>query len=669
MKSPKQAKTIRDHWKVICNQLSYRLDQIFAGGSLGQFVLLIIVTGIIILLGMSAYFVGLFDPANNEVIGIDRKVDSGLFDTMWWSAKHIFDPSFFYANYGATWPLLLVSLFMAVMGMSLFATLLGFISSGIEHRMAELRKGNSAVMETGHILILGWNDKIFSILQLLEERNIKVKVVILSEYTIEQMNEFLRIRGQQYRCVKIILRTGSPRSQVELLRVGYRDAFSIMVLGDESSPDINEAVDMRVIKTLMLLANNQDWATVQPKMVAEIIDKENLQVAEIAADNKISIICSSQIISKMIVQSSRQPGLSRVYSELFGFAGNEIYVRGFPEAAGRRFNDVRAGFKNAVPIGVSRTRKEGDRFVFEPCINPGKDYVIQPDEWIICIAPDSQITFDSTAKSHASTFVVTKQALESKFDQILVFGWNDQLYDILNEIDSYMTSEATIRIVAAHAAPHALALIDENLSKPLSYLKIDYEKADYAKQSTLAKLSVDKISQLIILADESSNELDPDSRTMMTLLSLRTLLTDVPVQSRARVVAEVVNADNCDLLQVEKNLEFIISPGIISMLLTQICLQLMLKAVYEDLLSAGGNEIYLKPVSRYAANPSQTTFGDIAAGAAERNEVAIGYYVTGENRDSNSGFGVHINPDAGKALALDDKDKVIVIALDLYDPE
>ncbi len=307
---------MRKIWRGLTDHLRYRVEQIFSGGSFAQLALLTVITGLVILFGMSAFFFGLFDQRNSNVAGIGRQIDVGAIDTLWWSAKHVFDPSFFDSNYGATWPVVLISLIMSVLGMSLFATMLGFISNGIEDQMAALRKGNSAVKERGHVLILGWNDKVYTILELLEDKQEPIKVVILSHHTIERMNELLRLRGVRGRKVKTILRTGSPTNLVELERVAFDSAFSIIVLGDESNEEQGEAVDLRAIKTLMHLAATREWGGPEPKMVAEIVDKDHLQIAQIAASGKISIICSSQIISKVTVQTARQPGFSRVYAAL-----------------------------------------------------------------------------------------------------------------------------------------------------------------------------------------------------------------------------------------------------------------------------------------------------------------------------------------------------------------
>ncbi len=289
-----------------------------------------------------------------------------------------------------------------------------------------------------------------------------------------------------------------------------------------------------------------------------------------------------------------------------------------------------------------------------PQVNPPGDHVVTAEEWIICVARDERIEFDRAKALPLRAVVPGDVPQPARQAQIVILGWNDQLYDVLAEFDGSMSAPTSVVIAAAWPEEHATALLKEHLTRPLHHAVVSYQRLDTSKQSALAKLPIASADHLIILADESSHELEPDARTIMTVLSLRTLQPGVP--AHARVVAEVVNADNCELLQAERGLEFVVSPAIVSMLLTQLSQQLMLKEIYEDLLSAGGHELYLRPVRRYAEEPARCTFEAIAAVAAMRSEVAIGYLRGG------SAPGVHLNPARGEALTLSDEDRVIVVA-------
>lgn len=54
----------------------------------------------------------------------------------------------------------IVSVAISAGGMLIFATMLGLISDAISKMVDSLRKGKSEVLESNHILILGWSDKL-----------------------------------------------------------------------------------------------------------------------------------------------------------------------------------------------------------------------------------------------------------------------------------------------------------------------------------------------------------------------------------------------------------------------------------------------------------------------------------------------------------------------------
>ena len=72
------------------------------------------------------------------------------------------------------------------------ATLIGIVSSSIESIMLSLRKGKTIVVEKNHIIILGWNDQIFSIireLQLANENQNGICVVVMADEDPELMQD------------------------------------------------------------------------------------------------------------------------------------------------------------------------------------------------------------------------------------------------------------------------------------------------------------------------------------------------------------------------------------------------------------------------------------------------------------------------------------------------
>lgn len=646
-------------------RLQYRLDSVFTSGPLAQLGLLLLMTLSVVVIGGAAYFAGLFSAANRGVAGISGDIDRGFWDTVWWSMKHVFDPAFFDLDYGATLPVVVISLVISVLGMVLFALLIGFVSSGIEGRLELLRRGNSLVKEQGHILILGWSHKVGAILRLLAAYRRGLKVVILSPRDTELVREALRLEGVGALPIRCILRRGDPSSLLELERVAFAKAFSIIVLAGENEDHPENDPDVEAIRTILLLASYDGWKEPRPKMVAEVTRMEHHEIATIAAAGRIPVVCSSQIISRILVQCSRQVGLSAVYAELLSIAGNEIYVQGFAQCEGRSFGDLAYAFPGAVPIGVSRARREDGLTLYEPVLAPGADYVVQPGEWLIFIAESDQIVCDLSFPPPAIAPLPPETRAPRAPERILILGWNGSIHDILLEYDAYMGGGGIVDVVSNYAPDEAaerLATVGEPRYRGI---QVRFRRAQSFTRALLQSLDPASYDCVVLLADESHGEPDPDGSTILTQVLLRALLAGGDGERRPHLLAEIVAPRSRDLLVSAGLDDVVISPEIVSLQITQVSQQQILMRVYQELMNAGGVEIYLKPAQRYAVLEEPVTFGELIGAAQQRQEIAIGV----DRRRGDGAGGRHevlLNPPRDVAWRLGPHDRVIVLAPDLY---
>jgi ion channel POLLUX/CASTOR len=286
-------------------RLQYHVDNLFARGASAQFGLLLFATAVVTLIGMSAALFGLFGPANKGVTSINHD-STALWDSFWWSAKHIFDSGQVIGMYGSTTPVLLTSLFMSLASMVIFGLLISFISGMLSQRIEQLKSGSSTVKEKGHVLILGWNSKVIPIVQELAIGKPHMKVVIFSPLSVDAMRENLRAGGFLQSKIKVILRCGTPNNIGELKRVAFDKAYSIICLAPDSEDGKIAQNDIDVIKTLMLINSFKDWASgTRPKIVSEITQSQNVHIANVASGHRSPVVSSGAIVSRLVVQSSR----------------------------------------------------------------------------------------------------------------------------------------------------------------------------------------------------------------------------------------------------------------------------------------------------------------------------------------------------------------------------
>ena len=108
---------------------------------------------------------------------------------------------------------------LALGGIFIVSALVGLLTSGLNQRLELLRKGRSRVIETGHTVILGWSDQVYTVVSELVEANRRRRrptVVILADRDKVSMEDRLRHRLETTRNTHVVCRTGSPLDLTDL---------------------------------------------------------------------------------------------------------------------------------------------------------------------------------------------------------------------------------------------------------------------------------------------------------------------------------------------------------------------------------------------------------------------------------------------------------------------
>jgi hypothetical protein len=116
-------------------------------------------------------------------------------EAFWLAVVRTLDPGTFGADTG--WRFRLIMLVDTLGGVFIVAALIGILSSGLEERLGEMRKGRSLVVEEGHTLILGWSHKIFTVineLAIANESARKPRIVIVAARDKVEMDDAIRER-------------------------------------------------------------------------------------------------------------------------------------------------------------------------------------------------------------------------------------------------------------------------------------------------------------------------------------------------------------------------------------------------------------------------------------------------------------------------------------------
>ena len=151
--------------KELLQILRYRIERLFVRDTVGQLMLLVFLVVLSTIIGMTAQLFGLFGEENLDVASIPRDIDGGFWDALWWTLQRVLYMSRLEMVYGGTAIIVVYSIFLTFVGMVVFATVFSLITTAINNTLLSLRKGDTVVKERGHILVLGWSNKLFSVLR------------------------------------------------------------------------------------------------------------------------------------------------------------------------------------------------------------------------------------------------------------------------------------------------------------------------------------------------------------------------------------------------------------------------------------------------------------------------------------------------------------------------
>jgi hypothetical protein len=183
---------------------------------------------------------------------------------------------------------LLTMLGITIGGIFIVSTLIGVLTSGVESKLDDLRKGRSLVLEEGHTLLLGWSDQVFTILRELKvanESEPKSCVVILADKDKVEMEDEVRSKVGNTGKMRIVCRTGSPLDLDDLDISNPQASKSIIVL----SP-IDDDPDSQVIKTVLALTNSSRRRKDPYHIVAVIRDARNMEAARLVGGDEAQYI-------------------------------------------------------------------------------------------------------------------------------------------------------------------------------------------------------------------------------------------------------------------------------------------------------------------------------------------------------------------------------------------
>ena len=562
----------------------------------------------------------------------------------------------------------IINIIAAVIGLLFLGALIGMISSIIESKISDLKRGKSVVIESNHSIFLGWSNKLRTAIIELSESNRSMahsSIVILAAKDKVLMEEELLPEIPHWSNTDVICRSGDPSYDLDLQMVSASTARSIVLLSTE---DVNS--DSIVLKRALALQKDK---TITCPIIAEVHSPENADA--IKKLDKFTVIQPKNFIMRVIAQTIKEPGLSKLYYDLLTFSGKEIYI--WPPShdsndslgksnfaknfVGKTFKEIVFNFSSSSVIGIASNEEKNKKVIN---ILPDFSTIIKENDQLILISEDDSAIgkmkefYKPLISNPQIQSTIIKEPKVKK--HVTIIGWNSWAHVLIEELNAQLEIGSEVDILFNDKIKYSP---NESFFSKYQNLKITIKPLKASNKEYVNQVNWTKTNSVVILSYRDDFEIqEADSLTLMTFTHIKSHRDTN--QSSYNICCELLDPKNKRLIDGNRDDEFITGEELIAMYLVQLSENKHLKEVYNDLLDDSGAEFYLRSASTYLNNlDSEVTFGELVNEGLKRNEIVIGIHDR-KYIDDITSFQSILSPDKFSKHKLGPEDKILVIAND-----
>merc|ERR1711970_1008056 len=414
---------------------------------------------------------------------------------------------------GYMWPTRLVRVFAAFAGMFAFSLIVGFIKSALKARLKALKLGKGRVFEEGFSMIIGWNDRILPLvdqLTLANESSGGGVIVVLAPKKKPWMDGFFCDNIGDWRGSKVVTRKGDTINPSDLMKATAPRARSIVVL---SQGDDADEADAQAARCTLALTGGMPF--LNGHVVVELRDIDNAPVVRMAAPDDwtdqqkkraVLPLIGNDLIGRLMIQCSIEPGLARCFTHILAFAGNEFYFSDhqvwMPELWGKRFADACFMFEDAVCIGIKLGKpheEDGAWILLNP---PGTD-IIEEGDSLLFIAEDDDTYQPGELKLTNCGAPPDFEEPAKPCTKTMLIGWRRDIQDMVFELDKWVEPGSQL-----------MMLSDNSIEARNPIFRRELERVDIPSYDSILVLTETR---------PGTEGLCSDSRSMITMLLCRDL--------------------------------------------------------------------------------------------------------------------------------------------------
>jgi Trk K+ transport system NAD-binding subunit len=536
-----------------------------------------------------------------------------------------------YFDEGSPGYLILMSV-TAIAGVLFTSVLIGIITSAIEEKIIELKRGNSRVLESGHTVVLGFYPGEYTLIRqlILAAAEKPDCIVIADEREREEMEQEIGDNLDVPKNVKIVCRTVDITDPSSIEKCSLENCKTVIV-----SPT-DDSKTTKIVLAVSALLEEKEISGVQ---INAIISKNEYRFPpSLAKTHNISTLQTSAILAKMIAHSCTQTGLSQTFRELFNFEGSEFYLIELPGAEGQGFEELMLRLNRAVPVGIF---SDG---VMR--LNPSSDYRIKKDDRILVFSEedDSAKLEEMQGDDLFESEIMLGGTIPEEPTETVIIGSNEMLPSILKELPENVSR---VYLAGAELTEKARTSLEKIAAK--RSLVLNYCEGDLYEEEFLIDLA--KMAQhIVILNAHGKDEEAADMETIFRLLNLRDIRDRFGFDFN--ITVEMQKEHNQYLVGRGDHTDFLVTSSMSSLFLAQLAENPELVDVFREILSNEGNELYLKQPASVGLDGTRTMR------ELRRQVLRHGYILLGiVDKDKHSRFNLPLD----EIVTLGEEDEIIVL--------
>ncbi len=583
-------------------RIRYRIDRLVAKSAIWQVLMLAVVVVALMVIGALAV-----SQCNPENLGRDG--DAPWTYRLWWAAIRVIDPGNFAGDY--TEEIVAVTgVTISLAGILIFSLLIGILSSKLTEKMDLMKRGKSPVVERDHTVIVGTGDKLFDVVREIVEANENHRgraIAVFSPVPKQDMEEAMDERVGDFKGTRMAYRTGRASDLDALRMLNLGAARSLVVLG-ESDP-----ANIKVLMAARSLMSGKRQRRISA--VCEIREQRMGHIAELSFPG-VRWVPVREVITRLVVQVCRHPGLSKVYSELLSFQGNEIYFVAKPGMAGRSFGQMALCTTESVVLGIAR----GGRIM----LNPPPDTAIEKgDDLVVLMLDDDRFDPDLSRDAKPVEICGDCPRPEPGRERILILsGDRRNLTLMVTLLDSYVGPESS-GVIAGSLQPEEARNLVEGIGDTTN-LAVSYRRMARSDPRELEELAPFGYDSVIVTSSESEDDETSDTECITTLLIMKRIREGLSAPPETTVVSEIRNPRNRRLANTAEIDDFVVSNEVTSMVMAQLAEEPRIWGVYREIFDPRGSEIYLRGATWICPGQDTATFRELVRCGLSRREIVMG---------------------------------------------